>query len=613
LQQKKNGDGGSGQAQQQTDQGQETPEVIVLDETTKGTKLASSSKGRSLAASKFLLEPIPKGEEAARILEIAEKRKTLDVLKPWDESITKRAMNPAIREVGYFPATTEASLADEELNEQIQRETLEAEKEAVRHSYQKVGRMDAELVGGFGTMTRNKIEDIKGTKDEGRINKNHPNLHKFRHPRHNWLFGRGGDDDDSDKDSAELALENTVMCNGYESTIEQAKDNEARLELAKQVAEQETRASKEHAEAIIETTEADDEATADPRKFPRADKPGPVNVEKPIIDNEVDDFVTEQLYIHSKLMIVDDRIIICGSANINDRSQLGYRDSEIAMIIEDTEMIPSRMNGQPYKVGRLAHTLRADLFKEHLGLLPHVDHDVVTKASVLPVDLDKPNKDPEEARLELIRKAQEEEEQDQQLLLQQQKRPQLDQIQEQPDPEGSETAALVGNRDHGHNKHGHRRRFSEGVGHLEVFTPNAEETDEINQWHSPNAKASSKKRAADDPAAADEIVMDPLHDDFYEGWWKRVAVTNTEIFREVFRCVPDDTVETWDEYRNFVPNPKKTLTGHVAMEDATVDQVKERLQKVTGHLVEFPTQFLRRENLLGGTVETTVVPMDIFT
>jgi phospholipase D1/2 len=30
-------------------------------------------------------------------------------------------------------------------------------------------------------------------------------------------------------------------------------------------------------------------------------------------------FVTEILYIHSKLMIVDDRRIICGSANINDR------------------------------------------------------------------------------------------------------------------------------------------------------------------------------------------------------------------------------------------------------------------------------------------------------
>ena len=37
--------------------------------------------------------------------------------------------------------------------------------------------------------------------------------------------------------------------------------------------------------------------------------------------------VTEILYIHSKLMIVDDSKVILGSANINDRSMLGDRDS----------------------------------------------------------------------------------------------------------------------------------------------------------------------------------------------------------------------------------------------------------------------------------------------
>ena len=39
--------------------------------------------------------------------------------------------------------------------------------------------------------------------------------------------------------------------------------------------------------------------------------------------------VTELIYIHSKLIIVDDKILICGSANINDRSLLGSRDSEV--------------------------------------------------------------------------------------------------------------------------------------------------------------------------------------------------------------------------------------------------------------------------------------------
>lgn len=43
--------------------------------------------------------------------------------------------------------------------------------------------------------------------------------------------------------------------------------------------------------------------------------------------------VTEILYIHSKLMIVDDCKVILGSANINDRSLLGDRDSEIGILI----------------------------------------------------------------------------------------------------------------------------------------------------------------------------------------------------------------------------------------------------------------------------------------
>ena len=37
---------------------------------------------------------------------------------------------------------------------------------------------------------------------------------------------------------------------------------------------------------------------------------------------------TEMVYIHSKLMIVDDRAAIIGSANINDRSMMGNKDSE---------------------------------------------------------------------------------------------------------------------------------------------------------------------------------------------------------------------------------------------------------------------------------------------
>lgn len=82
-----------------------------------------------------------------------------------------------------------------------------------------------------------------------------------------------------------------------------------------------------------------------------------------------DRFVTEIIYVHSKLMIVDDRISIIGSANINDRSMFGDRDSEVNVIIEDRNMIGGMMNGKPYNVGKFSHGLRCHLMKEHLGLL----------------------------------------------------------------------------------------------------------------------------------------------------------------------------------------------------------------------------------------------------
>ncbi|KAF8151528.1 phospholipase D [Crassisporium funariophilum] len=90
-------------------------------------------------------------------------------------------------------------------------------------------------------------------------------------------------------------------------------------------------------------------------------------------EEELNAYVSELLYIHSKLMIVDDRRVIMGSANINDRSQKGDGDSEIALVVEDNDMIDSTMGGQDYRVSRFAAGLRRQLYKEHLGLIPPQD------------------------------------------------------------------------------------------------------------------------------------------------------------------------------------------------------------------------------------------------
>ncbi|RHZ44600.1 hypothetical protein Glove_718g64 [Diversispora epigaea] len=84
-------------------------------------------------------------------------------------------------------------------------------------------------------------------------------------------------------------------------------------------------------------------------------------------------FVTEELYIHTKLLIADDRIVIIGSANLNDRSQNGDHDSEIAAIIEDREFIDSSFPGG--KSGKFATSLRRAIFKEHLGIEFESDHE----------------------------------------------------------------------------------------------------------------------------------------------------------------------------------------------------------------------------------------------
>lgn len=76
--------------------------------------------------------------------------------------------------------------------------------------------------------------------------------------------------------------------------------------------------------------------------------------------------VNEQVYVHDKLMIVDDRVLILGSANINDRSLLGVRDSEVAVRIEDTLLVESAMSGEPYVVGYLPHSLRVTLMRQHI-------------------------------------------------------------------------------------------------------------------------------------------------------------------------------------------------------------------------------------------------------
>lgn len=75
---------------------------------------------------------------------------------------------------------------------------------------------------------------------------------------------------------------------------------------------------------------------------------------------------TEIIYVHSKSMIIDDEITLVGSANINDRSLLGTRDSEVCAIVRDSigqNQVSSIMDGNPTMVSRFTRDFRIRLFK----------------------------------------------------------------------------------------------------------------------------------------------------------------------------------------------------------------------------------------------------------
>ncbi|KAL8232352.1 hypothetical protein R6Q57_002130 [Mikania cordata] len=71
------------------------------------------------------------------------------------------------------------------------------------------------------------------------------------------------------------------------------------------------------------------------------------------------------IYVHAKMMIVDDEYIIIGSANINQRSMDGARDSEIAMGAYQ----PYHLSTRSAPARGQVHGFRMALWYEHLGML----------------------------------------------------------------------------------------------------------------------------------------------------------------------------------------------------------------------------------------------------
>lgn len=94
--------------------------------------------------------------------------------------------------------------------------------------------------------------------------------------------------------------------------------------------------------------------------------------------------------------------------------------------------------------------------------------------------------------------------------------------------------------------------------------------------------------------AFDTLLEDPL-DAALWARWTTTATRNTDVFRMLFHCDPDDTIETWAQYDAFLPR-KEVKHGHL-IPGVDVAEAKHLLAEVCGHLVWMPLKFLGKEQM----------------
>lgn len=78
------------------------------------------------------------------------------------------------------------------------------------------------------------------------------------------------------------------------------------------------------------------------------------------------------IYVHSKGMIVDDEYVIIGSANINQRSLEGTRDTEIAMGAYQPQYTWGRKRASPHGQVKASSSCFKTNFQNHyLSITAH--------------------------------------------------------------------------------------------------------------------------------------------------------------------------------------------------------------------------------------------------
>jgi phospholipase D1/2 len=119
------------------------------------------------------------------------------------------------------------------------------------------------------------------------------------------------------------------------------------------------------------------------------------------------------------------------------------------------------------------------------------------------------------------------------------------------------------------------------------------EAQEVNAEGDPNAQPPTVCMNEEYSGEEWDFVADPLSDKLWDFWCGQ-ASTNTEIYRYLFRADPDDNIKTWKDYDTFAPR-KSIKQGHLHDPYMPVEQIRKELDKVRGHLVWMPLDFLCEE------------------
>lgn len=94
-----------------------------------------------------------------------------------------------------------------------------------------------------------------------------------------------------------------------------------------------------------------------------------------------------------------------------------------------------------------------------------------------------------------------------------------------------------------------------------------------------------------DPAALDIDISDPVCDKFFKNTWQYISKRNTEMYEDVFNCIPTDAVHSFNELKRYQEEHPETLWHK--------DRVlaNRKIDLIQGYIVDFPLEFLCNETL----------------